>query len=232
MQVHDLHRGVDFLFGTQVVQLEFVVAICELTCLQHFHQLVLTDCVETLELFLQLVGDVSVEDGRHFEVHVQFELRGLLHVHVQVQPRDQVDVLGAPDRLPRLGVELAVLPEPLLLDDVLLEDTQNVSALVEHALLVGLLPLQLYRQLQVVCHAFVVLDEFPPLVGLRLDDLHQRVVLDLASEEHLLQFTLDAEGSQDALAQVEVLLNGDRELSFLFVHTAHAHLLEEHCLRK
>jgi len=158
MQVHDLHRGVDFLFGTQVVQLEFVVAICELTCLQHFHQLVLTDCVETLELFLQLVGDVSVEDGSHFEIHVEFKLCRFLHIHIQIQTCYKINVFSTPYCLPRLGVELTVLTEPLLLDHVLLKDSQDVSALVKYTLLIGFLSLKFNRQLQVVWDSFMVLD--------------------------------------------------------------------------
>jgi len=232
VQVHHLDRRLHLLLGREVVELELVLAIRELARLEHFHQLVLAHAFETLELLLELVRHVAVENRSHLEVHVQLQLRWLLHVHVQVQPRHQVDVLGAAHGLARLGVELAALAEALLLDHVLLEHAQDVPALVEHAPLVALLALQLDRHLQVVGHPLVVLDQLPPLVRLRLDHLDQRVVLDLSAQEHLLQLRLDAEGGQDALPQVLVLLDRDRELCLLLVHARDPHLLEEDGLRE
>jgi len=232
VQVEDFGGRVDLLLGTQLVELEFVVAVGELAFLEHFHELVLAHLLETLEALLQEVCHVAVEDCRHLEVDVQFELRRFVHVHVEVESCDEVDVFHASDGLPGLGVELVVLAEPLLLDHILLEDAQDVSAVVEHALLVGLLAQQFDGDLEVVGRVLVRLHQLPLLVRLRLDDLDQRVVVDLSSEEHLLEFALDAEGCEDPLTQVEVLLNRDGELSLLLVQRHHAHLLEEHCLRE
>lgn len=65
---------------------------------------------------------------------------------------------------------------------------------------------------------------------LSLDDFDQGVVLDVTSQEHFVKFLVDVEGVQDLLAQVEVLFDGDSELSLVLVHGHHLQALELDCL--
>lgn len=137
--------------------------------------MVLTDSLVLLEFLLEEVGYVPVEDGCYLVVDVDLHSGGFVEVYVHVHTRDYVDVFSPADSLARGGVEVALLAVALVLDHVLLEDVEDVAHLVDDALGVGLLALQLDGQLQVVVLALVGLDQLPGLVGLSLDDLDQRV---------------------------------------------------------
>lgn len=50
-----------------------------------------------------------------------------------------------------------------------------------------------------------------------VDDFDQRVVVDLAPDEDVVEFLLDVERRKNLLTQILVLLNGDGELRLLFV---------------
>jgi len=69
-QLHDLDRRVHFLFGVQLVELEFGVQVGVLLVLQNCHELVLCDCLELLELFAQGVSHITVEHTGDLVVHV------------------------------------------------------------------------------------------------------------------------------------------------------------------
>ena len=107
---------------------------------------------------------------------------------------------------------------------------QDVAALVHHGARVALLALQFDHHLEVLLLALGLEDCLEALVGLRLDDLDERVVVDVAAEEHLLQLGVDAELVEHLLPQVEVLLDLDGEVALLFVRARQFHLLELHGL--
>jgi len=231
-EVHDLGGRVDLLLGHELVELELGVGVGELAVLEQRHELVLGDTAVLLELLAQRPGDVAVEDGGHLVVDVELHGVGLEEVHGEFHAVHHVDVLGALHALARLGVEEGLLAEPLELDHVLLEHRQDVAAVVHDRARVALLALQLDGQLQCLLLALALEDGLEALVGLRLDDLDERVVVDVAAEEHVLQLAVDVEEVQHLLPQVEVLLHADREVALLVVRARHAHLLELHCLLK
>jgi len=229
-ECHDFHGRVGLLLGHEFVEVEFGVGVGELAVLEHGHQLVLGDHGAFVELLAQRLGDVAVEDGGDLVVHVEFERVGLEEVHGEFHAVHDVDVLGALHTLARLGVEERLLPEPLELDYVLLEHREDVAAVVHDRARVALLALQLDRHLERLLLALELEDGLEPLVGLRLDDLDERVVVDVAAEEHFLQFAVDVEEVQHLLPQVEVFLHADCELGFLLVEAGHAHFVEVHRL--
>jgi len=76
----------------------------------------------------------------------------------------------------------------------------------------------------------VFLHTVEAFVGLGLDDLDECVVVDVAAEEHLLQLVVDVECIEHLLAQVEVLLELDCELTFFLVSACYPDFVELHCL--
>ena len=229
-EAHDLLRRVDLLLGRQVLELELGVGVRELAVLEQRHDRVVGDAAEFLEVLLQRVGDVAVEDAGDLVVDVELHGVGLEDVHGEFHAVDDVDVLGVAHALARVDVEEGLLAEARELEHVLELDRQDVAALVDDRARVVLLALQLDVHLQVLLLAVELEGQLELLVRLRLDDLDQRVVVDVAAEEHLLQLGLDAERVQHLLPQVEVLLQPDRELALFLVSARQLDLLELHRL--
>lgn len=230
VEVHAFHRRVVLLLGLEVVQIEFVVGVRELAAFEEGHELVLGDGLLVAELLPHEVCDVTVEDGGHFVVDVQFERGWFVHVHVQVQPGHQVDVLSPSDRLARGRVKLATFALAELLDHILLEDSEDVSAVGKHTLLVSLFTLEFNGHLQVVGLVVVCEDSLEGLVWGGLYDFYESVVLHLASYKHVVQFLLHVEGAQNSLAQVLILLNSDSEICLFLVHTRKTNAIVLHSL--
>jgi len=229
-ELHHLLGRVGLLLRHEVVELELGVLVSELAFLEDGHELVVGDGRELLELLAQSVRDVAVEDARHLVVDVELHGVGLEDVHRELHAVDYVDVFGVAHGLAGPGVEEGLLPEALVLDHVLLEDGEDVAAVVDHRACVALLPLEFDGHLEVVLLFLVVESHVKAFVGLRLDDLDERVIVDVAAEEHFLQLGVDVERVEHLLAQVEVLLHADGEVALFFVGARDFHLLELHGL--
>ena len=127
-------------------------------------------------------------------------------------------------------VEEGLLAEATLLDHVLLLDCQDVAALVHDGACVTLLALQLDGHFQCVLFTLHFIEHVEALVRLCLDDLDEGIVVDVAAEEQLLQFGVDAEGVEHLLAQVEVFFHANCEVTFFVVGTGDLDLVKLHCL--